>query len=271
VDALVNLPDAMWRALLVLIVLAVATGCGGDGGGTQDDAETLREMLTSSAAVQRAFADLYVCLPEDRKCYTSAGPEAVSVTTREKERFEEKAVQTDNSCFREVASIYNTSLAAYLRAAKAASAGKPAVYDREISRTTQLEISFNRKLTECGFSSGRQAELSAAMRRVNIDSLRIVDELIKCTDAACVKPLARQLKNRSDEGISIIREFQGDLPPCFEQGFSVLLRSFQALRRTAIAIEDGNSAVAERQGSLSDRLRSEAQEKLATCIPTGSE
>jgi len=262
----------MWRALLVLIVLAGATACGGGGdGGTQDDAETLREMLTSSAAVQRAFADLYVCLPENRQCYTRAGPEAVSVTTREKERFEEKAVQTDNSCFREVASIYNTSLAAYLRAAEAASAGKPAVYDREISRTTQLEISFNRKLTECGFSSGRQAELSAAMRRVNVDVLRLVDELVKCKNAQCVTPLARQLRNRSDEGISIIREFQGELPPCFEQGFSVLLRSFQGLRRTAIAIENGNARVAEREGRESDRLRTEAQEKLATCIPTGAE
>ena len=261
----------MKRALLVLIVLAGAAGCGGDGGGTQDDADTLREMLTSSAAVRRAFADLYVCLPENRQCYTRAGPEAVSVTTREKERFEEKAVETDNSCLRELASLYNRSLAAYLRAAEAATAGKPAVYDREISRTTQLEISFNRKLSGCGFSSGRQAELSAAMREVNIDSLRIIDELVKCKDAACVKPLARQLKNRSEKGISIIREFQGELPPCFEQGFSILLRSFQALRRTAIAIEDGNAPVAERQGSQSDRLRSEAQEKLATCIPTSEE
>ena len=261
----------MKRALLVLIVLAAATGCGGDGGGTQDDADTIREMLTSSAAVQRSFADLYLCLPENPQCYTKAGPEAVSVTTREKERFEEEAVKTDNSCLREVASLYNKSLAAYLRAAEAASAGKPALYDREISRTTQLEISFNQKLTTCGFSSGRQAELSAAMRRVNVASLRLIDELIKCTDAACVKPLARQLRNRSDEGISIIREFQGELPPCFQEGFSVLLRSFQALRRTAIAIEDGNSAVAERQGSQADRLRSEAQEKLATCIPTENE
>jgi hypothetical protein len=256
---------------LVLIVLAAATGCGGDSGGTQDDADTIREMLTSSAAVQRSFADLYVCLPENRQCYTRAGPEAVSVTTREKERFEEKAVQTDNSCLREVATLYSNSLAAYLRAAKAASAGKPAVYDREISRTTQLEISFNRKLTDCGFSTGRQAELSAAMRRVNVDLLRLIDELVKCTNAQCVRPLARQLRSRSDEGISIIREFQGELPPCFEQGFSVLLRSFQALRRTAIAIEDGNAQVAERQGLQADRLRSEAQEKLATCIPTSAE
>jgi hypothetical protein len=259
------------RAVLVLIVLAGATGCGGDDAGTQDDAETIREMLTSSAAVQRAFADLYVCLPENRQCYTKAGPEAVSVTTREKERFEEKLVQTDNSCLRDVASLYRNSLAAYLRAAEAASAGKPAVYDREISRTTQLEISFNRKLTECGFSSGRQAELSAAMRRVNVDVLRLIDELVKCKNVQCVRPLARQLRSRSDEGISIIREFQGELPPCFEQGFSVLLRSFQALRRTAIAIEDQNARVAERQGRQADRLRSEAQEKLATCIPTGAE
>jgi hypothetical protein len=261
----------MWRALLVLIVLAGATGCGGDGGGTQDDAETIREMLTSGAAVQRAFADLYVCLPENRQCYTRAGPEAVAVTTREKDRFEEKLVRTDNNCLREVASIYRNSLAAYLRAAEAASAGKPTVYDREISRTTQLEISFNRKLTACGFSTGRQAELSAAMRRVNVDLLRLIDELVKCKNAQCVRPLARQLRTRSDEGISIIREFQGELPPCFEEGFSVLLRSFQGLRRTAIAIENGNARVAEREGLESDRLRSEAQEKLATCIPTSAE
>jgi hypothetical protein len=259
------------RALLVLIVLAGATGCGGDDGPTQDDAETVREMLTSSAAVQRAFADLYLCVPEDRTCYTRAGPEAVSVTTREKERFEEKMGQTDNSCLQEVATLYRNSLAAYLRAAKAASAGKPAVYDREFSRTTQLEISANRKLTECGFSTGRQAELTAAMREVNVDSLRLLDELSKCKDASCVTPRARQLRKRSDDGIAIIREFQGQVPPCFEEGFSLLLRSFQALRRTAIAIENGNVRVAERQGVESDRLRSQAQEHLATCIPTSTE
>jgi hypothetical protein len=260
----------MIRAFLLLIVLVGATGCGGDEP-TRDDAETVREMLTSGAAVQRAFADLFVCVPEDRDCYTNAGPRAVSVTTREKERFEEKLGETDNSCLQDVATLYRDSLAAYLRAARAASAGKPAVYDREISRTTDLEISYNRKLTECGFSSGRQAELSAAMREVNIDVLRIIEKLVKCTDASCVTPLARQLRKRSDEGIAIIQEFKGRVPQCYEDGFSLQLRSFQALRRTAIAIEKGNARVAERQGLESDRLRAAAQEKLATCISSSLE
>ena len=260
----------MSRALLLLVVLVGATGCGGDEP-TRDDAETVREMLTSGAAVQRAFADLYVCLPEDRDCYTNAGPEAVSATAREKERFEEKLGETDNSCLQDVASLYRDSLAGYLRAAQAASAGKPALYDRELSRTTKIEISYNRKLTGCGFSTGRQAELSAAMREVNIDVLRLIDQLVKCIDVQCVKPLARRLRKRSDEGISIIREFKGRVPPCFEDGFSLQLRSFQALRRTATAIEKGNAPVAERQGRESDRLRSAAQEKMATCISASME
>jgi hypothetical protein len=261
----------MARMFLVLVVLIGATGCGDNDGPTKDDADTVSEMLTSSAAVQRAFADLYLCLPEERECYTSAGPEAVSVTTREKQRFEEKLGQTDNSCLADVARLYRNSLSAYLRAAKAASAGRPTAYDRAISRTTQLEIRYSRKLTTCGFSKGRQAELTAAMRDVNVKVLRLSEELVKCRTRSCVLPRARQLRKRSEEAISILRQFQGRVPECFEAGFSLQIRSFQALRRTAIAIEEGNAQVAEREGPKSDRLRSAAQERLATCISDSAE
>jgi hypothetical protein len=45
-------------------------------------------------------------------------------------------------------------------------------------------------------------------------------------------------------------------------------RSFGPLELTAVAIEDQNFKIAQREGVRSDELRSQAQERLAACLTT---
>lgn len=261
-----------WTRLAAALTAVIAlVGCGGDEP-SREDVETLKVMLTSSATVQRAMEPLYLCLPENIRCYTSAGPNVVRTTRQERERFEGALAETDNSCLKEAGELYSDSLAGYAAAGRAATNAKPAVVDAELSRTTDLEIALNEKFSSCGFSEGRTAELTSAVRRVQIQLLKDSEALIECKTRPCIMAASRRLEKSSDRGINLLAELQsGVKESCMRDGFRTFEQSLRAAKGMAVALQRERYTVAEREGIRSDRLRSRAQEQMAACLSTITE
>jgi hypothetical protein len=264
------------KSLLLAAVALALVGCGenrGEGGGdgpSRDDASTIKAMLLSGAEVQRAAQPLYFCLPENVRCYTRAGPKLVTVAEQERERFEAALDDTDNECLAGVGRLYGDSLAAYADAGRAASAGKPSAFDAAISRSTQIEIRYTRKLDECGFSQGRAAQFGAAIREVNVDLLRISDEIYKCRGRACVLAAARRMRDAARRGQRVLDDFNARLadeaPACLRNAMTVYRGAFVAVERTALAIQAEDFARAEKEGTRAGRLEVRAQRDLAACL-----
>jgi hypothetical protein len=203
---------------MVAALLAVAAlgACGGDEP-SQSDAATVKVMLSSSAAVQDTFTELYGCLPEQPACYTRHGPTAVHVVETERKRFADALEETDNDCLREVGDLYLSSLDGYGDAAQAAADAEPKAFDAAISRTTESEIAYTRRLTECGFAEGRVAEISAAIDEVNIELLSLGEEIADCLRPKCVREVARRMEASADEGVALLEDYRDELadaPPC---------------------------------------------------------
>jgi hypothetical protein len=265
---------AAWRlrlgALALGLILALATvGCGGDDELARSDGATVKAMLASSAAVQRAFQELYFCVPEERRCYTEHGPNAVVVVAEEQSRFAAVLAETDDACLTEVGRLYQNSLEGYAAAARAARDGDPDAFDLAISRTTEDEISYNRKLTDCGFTEGRIAEIGAAIREINVDLLRLSEEFADCAHRKCLRVLAGRMEERSTAGVTLLNEFMrelSDAPDCLTAAVAEFRAAFVALRAAARAFQSGDLAVAERESTRAGELEVEAQQDMATCL-----
>lgn len=251
----------------LLTVLALGA-CGGDGP-TRNDAETVKLMLSSGAAVQQAFAELYGCLPERPACYTRHGPTAIQVVETEREQFAEALEETDNECLREVGDLYLASLDGYAEAAQAAADAEPAAFDAAISRTTESEIAYNRRLTECGFTEGRTAEIGAAIREVNVEILRLGEEIADCLRPKCIRDVARRMEESADEGVGLLEDYRDELseaPDCLIAAVDKFLASFRTLGSAARAIQEDNYVAAERYGVRAGELGVEAQSDMAACL-----
>jgi hypothetical protein len=256
--------------MLAAAVLAVGVlgGCGGEGP-TRNDAETVKLMLSSSAAVQQAFGELYGCLPERPACYTRNGPTAVTVVESQRERFAAALRETDNECLRDVGDLYLASLDSYADAAEAAADAKPAAFDAAISRTTDSEIAYNQRLTQCGFTEGRSAEIGAAIREVNIELLRLSEEIGECLRPQCIRDVAQRMEDSSAEGVSLLEDYRdelGNAPDCLVAAVDTFLESFRTLGSAARALQAADFATAERDGSRAGQLAVDAQNDMAACL-----
>ena len=249
--------------------------CGGGEEPSRDDLRTMRGVLTSSAAVQRAVEPLYECAPRDAGCYRAAGPGIMEAVAREQASFGGVLEETDNECLAEVGRLYEDSLQAYGDAGRAAAASDTDAADRAISRSSQTEITYIRKLDECGLSEGKAAEVGAEMRRINIRVIQLVEELTSCKSEKCVLGAARELEVAGQQGSNAVdslrAELPADTPACVGEGLSLMGQSFRSLKLAAAAIEQGNFQVAASEGTRSDELRAQAQERLAMCLTTALE
>jgi hypothetical protein len=255
---------------MVAALLAVAAlgACGGDEP-SQSDAATVKVMLSSSAAVQDAFTELYGCLPEQPACYTRHGPTAVHVVETERKRFADALEETDNDCLREVGDLYLSSLDSYGDAAQAAADAESKAFDSAVSRTTESEIAYTRRLAECGFAEGRVAEIGAAIDEVNIELLSLGEEIADCLRPKCVREVARRMEASADEGVALLEDYRNELaeaPPCLLGAVEKFLASFRALGSAARAIQEDNFLAAEREGARSGELGVEAQSDMADCL-----
>jgi hypothetical protein len=268
------------RPLLLTLVIAVVlpgvvAGCGRDEP-SRDDRETVRALLRSSAAVERAVSPLHFCLPEQRRCYRDAGPTVVSVVERERAAFDDALSETDNECLADAGGAYADALDAYSRAGEAAVRGRPAAVDRAIARSTEAQIAFLERIGECGFSQGRYAEVGAMMRRVGIDILRLSTEGDACPDEACVRDVARRMEGKAQEGLRALDEFlaearAGDAPACLVGSLENMRTAYQALERASSAVQERRYRIAEREGERATRFGAQAQDDLAACLGTMNE
>jgi hypothetical protein len=264
------------RLALVAVVLAAAGCGGGDDGLSEDDLATAQDMLSSSARVQRAVQPLYMCVPEDKRCYTKDGGTLVRVAQRERNRVDEALADADDECLKEVGGHYRDSLDAYAEAGRAAAEGKAAAFDAAVSRSTEAEIAFNRRLSECGFAQGRVGEVGAAMREVNIAVLRLSEKIAACTTERCVKQTAAQMEARAQEGMALLDELVSelraeggdDVPACLIDAIDLFRQGYVALEKTAVAVQAGDAQVAEREGTRAGRIEAQAQEDMAACLGT---
>jgi hypothetical protein len=262
-----------WIGLLLLLLSLSACG-GGGGEAAKRDADTVAVMLRSNASVQEAFQPLYACLPEDKPCYRESGPNALRVVERERKLFSETLAATDRPCLREVGDLYSDALSDYADAAQAATEGDSSTFDAAISRTTEKEISYIRKLGACGFEEGETAEITAAMRAVNIEILRLSEAYADCADEACVDEVSRDLEAKAAEGVAILEDFlramPEDAPSCLEPALRVRQDAFLSLQKTAVLLEEGKLRRAEEEGVRAGELDSKSQRLLADCVSSSS-
>ncbi|MEO8290583.1 MAG: hypothetical protein ABI649_06260 [Gaiellaceae bacterium] len=253
------------------VVLALA-GCGGGDEPPRNDIRTMREILQSSALVQRAVAPLYQCAPDDADCYRAAGPGIVEAVASERASLGDVLQETESECLAEVARRFDDSLAAYAAAGRAAVQGDVAAADQAISRSSQVEISYLRRLDECGFSEGKVAEIGSEMRRINIEVIQLTEELVSCKTQDCVAEVSRELEVAAHQGSgaieSLLAEIPSETPGCLADGLRLMARSFRSLELAATAIGEEDFETAEREGVQSDEMRSQAQERLAACLTT---
>ena len=253
-------------ALLTAVLLA---SCGGGEGPTESDAATVQALLSSSAAVQQAFAELYGCLPEQPACYERHGPTAVTVVDAQRQRFANALEGTENDCLRDVGELYLSSLDSYADAAQAAADSNPSRFDTAISKTTESEIAFNRRLAECGFSEGRTAEIGAAMRVVSIELLQLGEEIADCLRPRCIHEVAQRMEATAGEGVGLLQDYGDELdeaPDCLGEAVTTFTSSLQALEIAAQALQEDDFATAEREGTRAGDLEVEAQADMAACI-----
>ncbi len=260
---------------LVLALPLLVAGCGSDEP-SRDDLETVRTLLRSSAAVERAVSPLSLCLPEQRRCYRDAGTTVVAVVERERAAFDDALAETDNECLADAGGAYADALDAYARAGEAAVRGRPAAVDRAIARSTEAQIAFLERIGECGFSQGRFAEVGATMRRVGIDVLRLSTEGDACRDEACVVDVARRMEGKAREGLRALDEFlaevrAGDAPACLDGSLENMRTAYQALERASSAVQERRYRVADREGERAMRFGARAQDDLAACLGTMNE
>jgi hypothetical protein len=252
-----------------LCVVALLSACGGDDGPTRSDAATIKLMLSSSSAVHGAFTELYTCLPEERACYTSNGPRAVAIVQGERTRFAAALEETDDECLQGVGELYLDSLDGYRTAAEAAADGKPDAFDQAISRTTETEIAYNRKLTDCGFDEGRTAEIGTAIREVNVEILRLSEEIGNCLRPACIRDVAGRMEKSAADGVALLEDYRDELegaPDCVTGAIDKFLASFRALGTAAHALQENDFVAAERNGTRASQLGVEAQGDMASCL-----
>ena len=256
----------MAAALFTVVLLA---SCGGDEGPTDSDAATMQALLSSSAAVQQAFAELYGCPPDRPACYKRHGPTAITVVNAQRQRFADALEDTDNECLRDVGELYLSSLDSYADAANAAAGSNPSRFDAAISKTTESEIAFNRKLSDCGFSEGRTAEISVAMREVSVELLQLGEKVADCLRARCVHEVARRMEQAATEGGALLQDYGDELdeaPACLREAVTTFRSSLQALEVAAKALQRDDFATAEREGTRAGELEIEAQADMAACI-----
>jgi hypothetical protein len=257
-----------------LAVLILVAGCGGAEGPSEDDRATVEAILRSDAALGRAVSPFNLCLPEDLACYRQAAPKLVAVVEDEQERVSRALAETDNACLRKVGVAYDRVLEAYEGAGQAGVAGDAQAVEAALSRSSEREIAFLDEMGECGFSQGRVAEISAAMRAVNTDVIRIVEELVACEQRACIVDTTGRLEATAREGRARIDEMEAEIegeegfPACIAPGFALLRQSFTALEQTAVAVREGQAERAEREGVRADELRAQASEDIAACLGT---
>jgi hypothetical protein len=260
--------------VVFLVLLVVLSACGGGDETTERDADTVAVMLRSNASVQEAFQPLYACLPEDTRCYTQSGPEALSVVERERKLFRDALAATDLPCLREVGGLYSNALSDYEDAARAATEGDSTTFDAAISRTSEKEISYIRKLGSCGFQEGQTAEVTAAMRAANIEILRLSEAYTDCADEACVIEVSRDLQAKAAEGVAILEDFlrglPGDAPSCLEPALRIRQDAFKSLQKTAALLQEGKLGQAEQEGFRAGELDSKSQRLLADCVTSSS-
>ena len=260
-------------ALAAVVLILAAAACGKDEP-TDDDRETLRALLSSSAAVDRAMVPLYSCPPDEPRCYRDAGPRVVTVVERERAALAETLAATDDECLGEVGDLYGDSLAAYAEAGRAASAGRPAAVDRAIERSTEAEIAYLEKMGDCGFSQGRFREAGAEMRRIGVDVLRLTAEMDECASEACLVRVARRLEAAAREGVAsidpVLEELRAeeDVPACMPASLETMREAYGALVRMSSAFGKRDYEAAERAGARAATLGTRAQEDLAACLET---
>jgi hypothetical protein len=265
----------MLRALCSLLVptaVALAGWGGGSDGPSKDDIRTVKGILSSTAAVQRAVEPLYACDPAAPACYRKAGPQIVEVVDRERAAFGDVLADTDSDCLSRVGALFDESLDAYAEAGRTATAGDAEAADRAINRSTRLETAYIQKLDECGFSEGKTAEVASRMRRVNLKVIELVGEITSCKDRDCVLEVGRELEATAQEGMTAVDAFLAavpkDTPECVTDALGRVRRSFRSLELTAVAVQKGDSKTAQREGAASDELRAQGQELLAECLGT---
>jgi hypothetical protein len=257
-----------------LAVLILVAGCGGAEGPSEDDRATMEAILRSNAALGRAVSPFNLCLPEDLACYRQTAPKLVAVVEEEQEWVSRALAETDNACLRKVGVAYDRVLEAYKGAGQAGVAGDGEAVGAALSRSSEREIAFLDEIRECGFSQGRVAEINAAISAVNVDVIRIVEELVACEQRACIEDTTRRLQASAREGRARIDELQAELegeegvPACIAPVFALLRQSFTALEQTAVAVREGEAETAEREGVRADELRAQAAEDLAACLGT---
>ena len=273
--------DAMGRRTLLMIVSVVVASLSGCGtysarddarAGLEDDTSIVKTMLRSKATVQRAMQPLYSCLPEELSCYTDAGPGILTVVNQEIADFERVPDNSDNACLSEVARLYEESLDAYLQAAQGAVEGDPAAVQRAISASTELEMAYSERMSECGFAEGRLAELNTAISRTSFEIIRLTDRAVMCAETKCIVAASKRLEAKANEGISLLDEYLENLsdddddPACFAEAMGTFRSAFEAIEHVAVALQRGKFAAAGREGKRADELSVTAQEELAECL-----
>jgi hypothetical protein len=262
------------RALLPVVVLIgaaiVLAGCQREEP-TRNDASTMQAMLTSSAAIQRAAQPLYMCFPGQKRCYREAGRTLVQVVQAEQARLAPIIAETDDECLEDVGRLYSESLDAYLAAGQAALQGNSAAVDKAFSQSTDSEIAYNERLGDCGFAQGRFAQIGAGMREVNIEILKLDEKMYACASDACLRPLARQLKDKAAEATALLNEFHaelGDAPDCLDHALVELRSAYMAIERSAAAMLKGDYDTALTEYTQGAGVHAKAQEDIAACLAT---
>jgi hypothetical protein len=260
------------RVLLLALLSLPAAACGGEEV-TSDDARTVRAMLRSDAAVQRAVQPLLLCLPERPACYRRSGPAVVSVVERERRRVDVALENTDDTCLEEVASLYGRSLDEYGNAGQAATTADVAAVDAALAKTTELEIAYSEKLGTCGFAEGELARAGTKLREANTGMLRLEQEFAACQDEACVTEVAGRGRRLATDAAASVDELLADLekqgedvPSCFPRALRKWQDAFRAVGGAMAALEDLDLETADRAGTQAGELAAEAQDDLADCM-----
>lgn len=269
----------MGRRTLLMVVSVVVVSLSGCGtysarddapAGSEEDISIVKTMVRSKATVQRAMQPLYSCLPQELSCYTNAGPGILTVVNQEISDFKRRPDDSDNACLSEVARLYEESLDAYGQAAQGAVEGDPAAVRRAISASTELEMAYSERMSECGFAEGGQAELNTAISLTAYEIIRLTDRAVMCADTKCIVAASKRIEAKANEGISLLDEYLENLsdddPACFAEALGTFRASFEATEQTAVAVQRGKFAAAEREGKRADELSVTAQEELAECL-----
>lgn len=265
------------KSLIVTMVAFTLSGCV-DADLTREitsakgreDASHVVAIVDSSASVQRAMQPLYLCVPEKVSCYTTAGPAILRVVEQEEDRIADLAAEAENSCLADVVSLYDNSLGAYRDAGRAAVKGDPEGVERAISRSTKYEIEYSKKLGDCGFVDEQRAQQYSAINSAFWDLVAISDEIFNCRDRRkCIIANSRRLEMKAHQGIALLDEYIRELedaPACVVAAMGKVREAFRAIEEMAIAIQEGDAAVAREQGKRAGQLGVTAQEDFAACM-----